>query len=296
MPLPSVNGGKRARQRDLFVLREEETDWNDGVRFEGGFDMSQARILVADDQPEVGDMLRRALESGGWVVEVAGDGREAMRRLRRGQFDVAILDIQMPHRTGMEVLKAVQQDGISTDVIVLTGYGDVDIAVEAMKAGAKDFVEKQGFRVPEFIDRVRRALEGRLPPHAMADRLDAFLKERASDPALREGELCERFHVSTRYVARLFREHLGATFPERLAHHRVQRAKQLLETTMSLCTASQTSVASGTGGGFPRPFANRRAWPPGNTERFVPKNGQLAEKRTCSGLPPGRNNRIISQS
>jgi YesN/AraC family two-component response regulator len=196
--------------------------------------MLQARILIADDEPAHQDLFRNAIlmPEPSWVVEVARDGREALRLLRRGRFDVAVLDLLMPHRTGMEVLKAVQEEGIPTDMIILTGYGDVDIAVEAMKSGAKDFVEKQALRIPEFIDRVRRVLKDRIPPHAMADRLDAFLQECCcSDPDLRVDRLCEEFHVSTRYVSRLFREHLGVTFPERLAHHRVQRAKQLLETT-----------------------------------------------------------------
>jgi YesN/AraC family two-component response regulator len=196
----------------------------------GGSGMPQAHILLVDDEPMVREVYQKALEFQSWTVEVAGDGQEALEMLHKGHFDVTVLDLVMPHLSGMEVLEAIRKEEIRTSVIVLTGYGDVEMSFEAGQMGAQGFLSKS-LPLPEFIAAVRKALEARLPFHVRAEALDAYLKERASDPALREGELCERFHVSTRYVSRLFREHLGATFPERLAHHRVQRAKQLLETT-----------------------------------------------------------------
>ena len=190
------------------------------------------RILVADDEPGVRDLLRRALSIEPWEVETAGDGREALNRLCGSPFDLAVLDVRMPHPDGLEVLRTLREKGIQTDVIVLTGYGFTDMAVQAMKLGARDFVEKQKLNLPELVATVRRLLEGRhLPPHVLANRLDAFLKERAFDSSLRFGDLCDHFHLSASYVARLFQEHLGESFRRRLSRCRVQRAKELLTST-----------------------------------------------------------------
>jgi YesN/AraC family two-component response regulator len=181
----------------------------------------------------VREVYQKALESQGWAVEVAGDGQEALDLLRKGHFDVTVLDLVMPHLGGMEVLEAIRKEEVLTSVIILTGYGDEEMSFEAGKMGAQGFLSKS-LPLPEFITAVREALEARLPFHVRAEELDAYLKERASDPSLELSDLCKRFNISTRYAAQLFRENVGASFEDRRAYHRVQKAKRLLESTDDL--------------------------------------------------------------
>jgi YesN/AraC family two-component response regulator len=193
--------------------------------------MSQARILIVDDEAQVRCVLAEAVQSQPWRVETAGDGQEALDRLCAAPFDVAVLDLMMPRLDGLGTLEAIRQRGIRTDVVVLTGYGSVERAVRAMKLGARDFLLKP-VNLSGLIATIRRLLEERLPtPHCLADRLDRFLKERADRPALHLTDLCAHFRISPRYASRLFHDHIGASFLERLAHHRAERARGLIAST-----------------------------------------------------------------
>lgn len=188
-------------------------------------------ILIADDDPAFCDILQRALSSEPWTVKIARDGREALDLLCTSHFDLAVLDFAMPHLTGLEVLEAVKQKGIQTDIIILTGYGTIPLTVQAMKAGAREFIEKP-IKPIELVATIRRLLESRhFPPHVRAARLDTFLKDHGSDPSLKLSDLCRHFRISPAYVARLFQKYIGASFRRRLSYHRVQKAKHLLEST-----------------------------------------------------------------
>ena len=183
-------------------------------------------------------MLLKAEPS--WVVEVAGDGCEALAMLCKGRFDVAVLDLVMPHLNGIEVLEAARKEDISTEVIILTGYGTIEWAVEAMKAGAREFIPKTILPL-DLIPIIRNALEDRrrvraqsLPPHALADWLDAYLRDHAFERSLKFGDLCKHFGISSAYASRLFHEHIGEPYHTRLASYRVQKAKYLIETTDDL--------------------------------------------------------------
>ena len=189
------------------------------------------RILIADDDPKVCTILQRTLEAELWVVQAVGNGREALDALRNSPFDVAVLDLSMPHLSGLEVLKAARQKGIRTDVIILTGYGTIGASVQAMKVGARDFIEKP-IDLVKLTTTIRELLENRhLPPHVLANRLDDFLKDHLSESALKLGDLCKHFRISPAYVSRLFQRHVHASFRARLAYHRVQKTKQLLESS-----------------------------------------------------------------
>lgn len=190
------------------------------------------RILIADDDPDLRDLFQNGILrlEPSWTVEVAGDGREALDLLCNSHFDVAVLDVQMPYLDGLAVLKEAKKRGIQTDVINLTGYGDVEKSVQAMKEGARDFFQKP-IKPDELVAAIRKALESHFPSHVVAAWLDAYLKEHASRPSLKLSDLCENFHLSRSHVARLFREHLDTSFERQLSLHRVHQAKRLMETT-----------------------------------------------------------------
>lgn len=192
---------------------------------------SDPRILIADDAPEVIDLLLELLNEESWTVEAAHDGREALEMLEGGSFDIAILDLKMPHLDGIEVLKAVQQKGIQTDVVMLTGFGTIELAVSAMKQGAKDFLTKPARRT-ELLSLLRDLLHTRYPSRmTLSDRLDLFVRDHASEPLLSIEELCRQFSISSRYVSMLLKRRTGMTFRRRLAYYRVEKAKRLIETT-----------------------------------------------------------------
>lgn len=99
-------------------------------------------ILVVDDEVSIRRTLREILEYEDYAVEEAEDGEVALEKLRASKFDVVLLDVKMPKKDGMEVLEALSKDQIDVPVVMISGHGTIDTAVEATKLGAFDFVEK----------------------------------------------------------------------------------------------------------------------------------------------------------
>ena len=108
------------------------------------------RILVVDDEPSVRELLRAVLGSDGHEVEDAVDGESAVKRLREGFHDLAIMDIRMPGLDGVDALARMKELSPRTGVVMMTAYASVDTAVRAMKLGAFDYITK-----PIDIDELR---------------------------------------------------------------------------------------------------------------------------------------------
>lgn len=101
------------------------------------------RILVADDEERIRMLLEAHLAAFGYDVELACDGSQALEKLKSGDFNAVITDMNMPGASGLEViLEARRQYGPYLPVIVITAYGSVQNAVEAMRDGATDYLEK----------------------------------------------------------------------------------------------------------------------------------------------------------
>ncbi|HEY2991509.1 MAG TPA: sigma-54 dependent transcriptional regulator [Methylomirabilota bacterium] len=100
-------------------------------------------VLVVDDDTDVRGLLAAVLENDGTAkVTEAASGAEAMNILGREEFDVAVVDVQLPDHSGLEILRWARAAEIDTELIVLTGHADVETAVEAMRLGAYDFITK----------------------------------------------------------------------------------------------------------------------------------------------------------
>jgi two-component system, NtrC family, response regulator HydG len=119
-----------------------------------------ARVLVIDDDPGVRESMGRMLRSAGYTVQAAATGDEGFDLARREGFDVIISDMRMPGLSGLDVLRKLRDVRVDASFIVMTGFGTVDSAVEAMKLGAIDFVQKPFFR-DELLMRVRAAADRR---------------------------------------------------------------------------------------------------------------------------------------
>ncbi|HLX10174.1 MAG TPA: sigma-54 dependent transcriptional regulator [Thermoanaerobaculia bacterium] len=140
--------------------------------------MAAARILLVEDRDSLRRLLARALADDGYEVASAATGGDAVRLLGERQFDLVLTDLKLPDRSGLEVLAASRQAQPRVPVVVLTGYGSVGAAVEAMKLGAYDFLEKP-LELPDLARLVARALagedlgvpgDGSAPPEAQAQR------------------------------------------------------------------------------------------------------------------------------
>ena len=100
------------------------------------------KILLVEDEDDFRDSCARWMQRKGHDVSTASSGAEAMGLCERNNFEVAVFDMNMPGMSGMELLQRVQQEKIDMEVIILTGQGTIDMAVEAMKLGACDFLTK----------------------------------------------------------------------------------------------------------------------------------------------------------
>ncbi|MBK9792032.1 MAG: sigma-54-dependent Fis family transcriptional regulator [Sphingobacteriales bacterium] len=100
------------------------------------------KILIVDDEKAIRRTLKEILEYEKYDIEEAEDGEIGLEKIEKNNYDVVILDIKMPKKDGLEVLTEMQQKGIDTPVIVLSGHGNIETAVEAVKKGAFDYIPK----------------------------------------------------------------------------------------------------------------------------------------------------------
>ncbi|MFB3818354.1 MAG: sigma-54-dependent transcriptional regulator [Candidatus Methylomirabilales bacterium] len=116
------------------------------------------RVLAVDDERPTRFLMERELPRSGFAVTPAESGEEALDRLREREFDVVLLDLNMPGIGGMETLRRIRESGTAAEVVVLTGYPDVGSAIEAMKLGAYDYLTKP-FKLAEVEVVLRRAAD-----------------------------------------------------------------------------------------------------------------------------------------
>ncbi len=115
-------------------------------------------ILVVEDKESMAAMLKETLESEGYKVVSAGDGLEGINYLKEGKIDLVLTDLKLPHKDGIDVLTASKEENQLRPVIIMTAYGSVETAVEAMKRGAVDFIAKP-FDTDHLLMLIKRAIE-----------------------------------------------------------------------------------------------------------------------------------------
>ncbi len=115
------------------------------------------RILVIEDDPTVGQHVKRGLEEQRWAVDLVPDGEEGERRASSEAYDLIILDMRLPGKSGLEVLRSLRDAGFGRPVLVLTAQDAVDAKVTTLRAGADDYVTKP-FAFEELLARVEALL------------------------------------------------------------------------------------------------------------------------------------------
>lgn len=118
----------------------------------------KGRILVADDEASLRLLLTNELTRAGYAVDVVSDGEQAIHKIRDEQYSVILLDIIMPKKDGMEVLKIIRAEEIPAAVIVLTGNASMESAIECMKLGASEYIKKP-YSLRELMVLIERAQE-----------------------------------------------------------------------------------------------------------------------------------------
>lgn len=119
---------------------------------------SKNKILIVDDEVDIALILKLHLEDAGYKTVRAKDGVEALEQVKGESFDLVLLDIKMPRMNGIEVLERIISDHRDTAVVMMTAHGSEDVAVEAMKKGAIDYIAKP-FSTDDMLKRVERAIQ-----------------------------------------------------------------------------------------------------------------------------------------
>ena len=162
------------------------------------------RILVIEDDPTVGQYVKRGLEEHRWAVDLTTDGEEGERRASSEAYDLIVLDMRLPGKSGLDVLQSLRAKGFQRPVLVLTAQDAVDAKVATLRAGADDYVTKP-FAFEELLARVE-ALARR--PRSIASqvlRVGDLEIDQATRDVRRAGELIEltpKEYTVLEYLAR----------------------------------------------------------------------------------------------
>ena len=117
------------------------------------------RVLIIDNDSHIRTIYQDYLTQQGLDVETAIDGVEGIEKLRTGSFDVAVIETQLPQMNGIEISRLINQEGIDTDVVILTQHGNKDDAVAAVNSGVKAWFEKSNIDMSHFAKRVKEVAE-----------------------------------------------------------------------------------------------------------------------------------------
>ncbi|MCK5186366.1 MAG: sigma-54-dependent Fis family transcriptional regulator, partial [Deltaproteobacteria bacterium] len=120
--------------------------------------MSSKRILIIDDEENMLHMLKTILSKEGYEIVTAGNGIEGLEKIETNLFDTILCDLRMPEMDGLSFLKTVKVKNIDSTIIMMSAYGTIDLAVEAMKHGAYDYISKP-FKPDEIILTLKKSEE-----------------------------------------------------------------------------------------------------------------------------------------
>lgn len=130
--------------------------------------MNKIKLLIVDDEVKFLESIARRLEMRDFDVTKATNGTDALQIARSQKFDIALLDLKMPGMNGQEVLEILKREHKFLEVIILTGHGSLDSAVECTKLGAFDYLPKP-YEFEELLKKLQKAYEARLQKKFEAD-------------------------------------------------------------------------------------------------------------------------------
>ena len=148
------------------------------------------RVLVVEDERKTSSFIRKALQAEGFAVDVLHSGDAVLAACQGGAFDVMVLDIMLPGRDGLSVLRLLRERGVRTPVLLLTARGAVNERVEGLNAGADDYLPKP-FALTEFVARVRALTRRSGDPRAVVLQVEDLLLDSVTREVRRAGRAIE---------------------------------------------------------------------------------------------------------
>jgi DNA-binding response OmpR family regulator len=148
------------------------------------------RILVVEDDPKAARFLKQGLEEENYVVEVAADGEEGAQLGHLSPYDLIVLDVLLPKKSGLELSRELRREGVETPILMLTGRDSTADIVRGLDAGADDYLAKP-FAFDEFIARVRALTRRRGPVIAGTLRYEDLEMDRLQRVVTRSGHLID---------------------------------------------------------------------------------------------------------
>jgi len=193
-------------------------------------------ILLVDDDKEFRDEFRDYLED--YEVIEASNGEEALELLRKPNvIDLVILDVLMPGLRGTEVLKEMKRINPDLGIIILTGYSSENVAIEALKGHADDYMQKPVDidKAKEIIERLleNKKGEGDIDNRSMEGKIEKVKRfvERNYHKKVRLKDAAQAVYLSPKYLSRIFKQSTGKGFSEYKLKIKIEKAKELLGKT-----------------------------------------------------------------
>jgi len=118
------------------------------------------KIIIIDDEKGILSTYKEYFDKRGFIVDTACDGSEGFEKLSEGEFDVAIIDIKMPKMDGIELTGKIREKGIDTSLIILTGHGGEEEAINAVNLGVDAWFGKAEIEMNKLLDKVKELSEG----------------------------------------------------------------------------------------------------------------------------------------
>jgi DNA-binding NtrC family response regulator len=118
------------------------------------------KVLVVDDDEAISQNLKRLLEKAGYLSDTAYSGEEALKKINADYYDLALIDLLLPDMDGLQLLMEVKRISPLTAIIIITAFGTIPNAVEAIKRGAADYITKP-FRIDELLSTIKKVIEER---------------------------------------------------------------------------------------------------------------------------------------
>lgn len=146
--------------------------------------------LIIEDEIKVAGALRRGLEAEGYEVVVANDGDEGFARASTGKYGIILLDLMLPHRSGLEILQSLRAEGLQTPILVLTAKDAIDDRVNGLDAGADDYLVKP-FAFAELLARIRALSRRGRPQTADSMNIDDLVVNMSARRVHRNGVLVQ---------------------------------------------------------------------------------------------------------
>lgn len=195
-------------------------------------------ILLVDDDPEFREEFCESLEE--YHILQAANGVEALKILAKpNEIELVILDVMMPGLRGTKVMQEMKKVAPNLGIIILTGYSSKDIAVEALKGKADDYVEKPVDidKIKQIIERIMAERGGRGPAAAFSEDIRGKIErvkkfaEKNYDKKVGLEDAAELVCLSPKYLSRIFKQDIGMGFSAYRLGVKIQKAKEMLERT-----------------------------------------------------------------